>query len=263
MQNPEISGIEYQQGILQGYEVKEYLLEKFKRTCVYCGATDVPLEVEHVIPRSRRGSDRISNLVLACNPCNRAKGNLTAEEFGYPEIQKQAKTSLRPAAYMNSAKSRLLREMQNLGLPILPSFGYQTKENRIKQKYPKEHWVDAACIGEDGSNVRIKTSFEYFAVKCFGHGSRRMQNMDCFGFPVGKPKRMKLPSCFGFQTGDYVRVVFVRGRRKGRYTGRISCRESGYFDLATQSGVLRSVSYKNVKRFHQRDGYSYRRCVLN
>jgi len=53
LRNPEISGIEYQQGTLQGYEVREYLLEKFDRKCVYCGATNVPLEIEHVIPKSR------------------------------------------------------------------------------------------------------------------------------------------------------------------------------------------------------------------
>ncbi|GAI50482.1 unnamed protein product, partial [marine sediment metagenome] len=65
MQNPEITGVEYQQGELQGYEVREYLLEKWKRKCAYCGNTDVPLEVEHIIPKSRGGSDRVSNLTIA------------------------------------------------------------------------------------------------------------------------------------------------------------------------------------------------------
>ena len=52
MQRPGISGVEYQQGTLVGYEVREYLLEKWNRTCAYCGAKDVPLEVEHIEPRS-------------------------------------------------------------------------------------------------------------------------------------------------------------------------------------------------------------------
>lgn len=43
MQNPEISGVEYQQGILAGYQVREYLLEKWGRECTYCGRKDVPL----------------------------------------------------------------------------------------------------------------------------------------------------------------------------------------------------------------------------
>ncbi len=66
MQNPEISDIEYQQGQLQGYEVREYLLEKWNRKCAYCNAEDVPLEIEHILPRSKGGSNRISNLTLAC-----------------------------------------------------------------------------------------------------------------------------------------------------------------------------------------------------
>ena len=44
MENPEISDVEYQQGTLAGYEVREYLLEKWGRECAYCGAKDVPLQ---------------------------------------------------------------------------------------------------------------------------------------------------------------------------------------------------------------------------
>ena len=54
MQNPDISGVEYQQGELAGYEVREYLLEKWQRKCAYCGKTDVPLEIEHIVPRFSR-----------------------------------------------------------------------------------------------------------------------------------------------------------------------------------------------------------------
>ncbi|PCI27487.1 MAG: hypothetical protein COB67_08445, partial [SAR324 cluster bacterium] len=70
MENPEISGKEYQQGTLAGYETKQYLLEKWNRTCVYCGAQNVPLEIEHIIPKSKGGSNRVSNLTLACVSCN-------------------------------------------------------------------------------------------------------------------------------------------------------------------------------------------------
>ncbi len=37
MRNPNIQGKEYQQGTLAGYETREYLLEKWKRCCAYCG----------------------------------------------------------------------------------------------------------------------------------------------------------------------------------------------------------------------------------
>jgi 5-methylcytosine-specific restriction endonuclease McrA len=63
MQNPEIAGVEYQQGELAGYEVRQYLLEKWGRKCAYCDAENVPLEVEHIVPKSKGGTDRVSNLM--------------------------------------------------------------------------------------------------------------------------------------------------------------------------------------------------------
>lgn len=52
LENPEISGIEYQQGELKGYEVREYLLEKWERKCSYCDGKDIPLQIEHIQPKA-------------------------------------------------------------------------------------------------------------------------------------------------------------------------------------------------------------------
>src|SRR5262249_50325847 len=82
MQNPEITGVTYQQGELSGYHVRESVLTKWKRQCSYCHTRGVPLQLEHIIPKARGGSDRVSNLCLACENCNRAKGTQTATEFG-------------------------------------------------------------------------------------------------------------------------------------------------------------------------------------
>ena len=81
LQNPEINGTQYQQGTLAGYEVREYLLQKWGRQCVYCDKREVPFQIDHIIPRGRRGSDRPSNLTIACEPCNQAKGNTLIEVF--------------------------------------------------------------------------------------------------------------------------------------------------------------------------------------
>ncbi len=75
MENPEISHVEYQQGTLQGYEAREYLLQKWKRHCCYCGKKEVPLQIEHIHPRAYGGTDRLSNLTLSCEKCNLAKGH--------------------------------------------------------------------------------------------------------------------------------------------------------------------------------------------
>src|SRR5204863_3802865 len=81
LQNPEIEGVAYQHGTLAGLEVKEYLLLKWGYQCVYCQKTGIPLEMEHIVPKSRGGSNRITNLTLACEACNQRKSNQTAQEF--------------------------------------------------------------------------------------------------------------------------------------------------------------------------------------
>jgi 5-methylcytosine-specific restriction endonuclease McrA len=137
MQNAEISGVEYQYGELQGYEIREYLLEKWHRTCAYCGAKEVPLEVEHIIPKTRGGSDRVSNLTLACVPCNQRKAAQTAAEFGFPDIQAQAKLPLKDAAAVNATRWALYRALQNTALPIETGTGGRTKYNRTRLGIPK------------------------------------------------------------------------------------------------------------------------------
>jgi hypothetical protein len=36
LENPEISGVEYQRGTLAGHDIKEYMLERDRRHCSYC-----------------------------------------------------------------------------------------------------------------------------------------------------------------------------------------------------------------------------------
>lgn len=81
IKNPDISGKDYQQGTLQGYNIRNYLLEKHGRKCFYCDKEVSNFEVEHMIPKAKGGSNRIDNLTLSCHSCNQKKGTLTAEEF--------------------------------------------------------------------------------------------------------------------------------------------------------------------------------------
>ena len=150
MQNPEINGIEYQQGTLQGYNVRNYLLEKFNYKCVYCGKKDIPLEVEHIIPKSRGGSNRVDNLTISCVDCNQKKDTQTAEEFGYPEVQKQAKETLKSTAFMNIVRWEIVNQ-----LDCEYTFGHITKKKRIEQGLEKAHYNDAFIIAGGNDQQRI------------------------------------------------------------------------------------------------------------
>ncbi|MBV8229478.1 MAG: HNH endonuclease, partial [Planctomycetaceae bacterium] len=151
--DPEVSGIEYQQGTLAGYETREYLLEKWHRTCAYCGKKDVPLQVEHIVPRSKGGSHRVSNLTLACERCNRRKGNEPVEDFlkkdpeRLAKVLRDAKRPLKDATAVNATRWELFRRLQATGLPVECGSGGRTKFNRTTRGLPKAHWLDAACVG--------------------------------------------------------------------------------------------------------------------
>ncbi|MGO9614161.1 MAG: RNA-guided endonuclease IscB, partial [Dissulfurispiraceae bacterium] len=259
MANPEISGIEYQQGTLTGYEIREYLLEKWGRKCAYCGKEGVPLEIEHIVARTRSGSNRISNLTLSCNPCNVKKGTRTAAEFGHPELQAQAQRPLKDAAALNATRHATGNALKTLGLPVSFCTGGRTKFNRAQQGYPKAHWIDAACAGESGTQVQLDPTMPVLLVKSCGHGSRQMCRVDKHGFPRTSPKGDRVVK--GFRSGDIVKAVVPAGVRQGSYTGRVAVRSRGLFNIATGAGVITDVSYKHCSVLHRADGFNYKQNV--
>ena len=257
MVNPEISGVEYQQGELTGYEVREYLLEKFHRTCAYCGAKNVPLQVEHIKPKSKGGSNRISNLTLACRPCNEAKGNQDIKDFisGKPNLVKrilsEAKAPLKDAAAVNATRWKLFETLKARGLPVITGSGAQTKYNRHRLDLPKEHWIDAACVGEVEKLAMLTT--QPLLVTAMGHGCRQMVQMDKYGFPrKGYQAKKPVP---GWKTGDIINVI--KGKNAGLKGVRIKAvRSKGNFDIRHEDEIL-SVSRNHIQPIHRRDGYNY------
>jgi hypothetical protein len=214
LENPDISGVAYQRGTLHGYEVKEYLLERDGRKCAYCKAENTPLEIEHVIPKSRGGSNRIDNLTLACRPCNQKKNNLTATEFGFPGVQERVKRPLKDAAAVNSMRWQIVAALSSLGLATRFYSGGRTKFNRVNNGLPKDHWTDAACVGTSDT-VIVPHAFRPLEIKAVGRGRRQMCLMDRYGFPRTKPKAGK--QFFGFKTGDMVKVVVPGGKNRGTH----------------------------------------------
>src|SRR6266545_937757 len=174
MQNAEISGLAYQQGALAGYEVREYLLAKWGRTCAYCGKTDTPLEVEHLVPKGRGGSDRVSNLTIACHDCNQRKGSQTAVEFGFPHLMNVAQTPLKDAAAVNSVRWALYERLGATGLCVEAGSGGRTKYNRMCRGWPKSHWRDAAAVGASTPETLRVAVGSVLLIAAKGHGRRQM-----------------------------------------------------------------------------------------
>lgn len=261
MQNPEISGFEYQQGKLLGYEVRVYLLEKWGRTCAYCDAQNTPLEVEHIVPRSRGGTNRISNLTLSCRPCNERKGSRSIDLFlkHDPERRKkisgQIKAPLIDTASVNSTRYAIGEALKNFKRPVSFWSGGRTKFNRCSQNYSKDHWIDAVCVGESGSAVLIAKNHKPLLIQAEGRGSRQKCLSDQYGFPRTAPKKVK--RVFGFQTGDLVIANVLKGKKMGFYCGRVAVRTTGNFNIKTKEKTVQGISYRYCTLVQRNDGYSY------
>jgi len=259
MQNPEISGVEYQHGTLAGMECREYLLAKWDRACAYCGCVGVPLNIDHIHPRSRGGSDRISNLTLACIPCNEAKGARPVEEFlakqpkALARIKAQAKRPLKDAAAVNSTRWALHTALRATGLPVEAASGGRTKWNRTRLGVPKTHALDAACVGsvEALSGWAVPS----LAIKATGRGAYQRTRLNAYGFPRGYLTRSK--RIRGFQTGDMVRADVPNGKKAGVHIGRVAVRATGSFNIQTLTGVVQGVNAKYCTALSRADGYSY------
>ena len=226
MENPDISGLEYQRGTLYGYELKEYLLHKYSHTCAYCRKTDRPLEIEHIIPKSRGGSNRLHNLTIACRPCNRRKGDKTAAEFGHPDVGQKGR-SMKDIAAVNIIRKAIVNVLDSYGIPVSTGTGGQTKYNRTQQNYPKSHWIDAACVGDSGQEVQLDPDTGPLTIKAVGRQNRRMISPNAVGFPYNTTKtgchlrRKKSKDTRrvieGLQSNDLVKVIDCTGKYRGTH----------------------------------------------
>ena len=237
IKNPGISGIEYQQGTLQGYNVRNYLLEKHKRKCFYCGKTVSDFEVEHMFPKSKGGSNRIDNLTLSCHDCNEKKGTLTAEEFIRQTLPaKKAATKLKQLpnekrlfkymAHMNATRWALYDAINEKYPNVQMTYGYITKYNRIQAGLPKAHHIDAKCI----TGFATVPSMSQTVVKMKMRRHNRQLHRATFSKGHVR-KAASLPTTvFGFQLYDLVLFNNHRYYIKGR-------RSSGAFALVSVEGL--------------------------
>jgi hypothetical protein len=251
--------VEYQQGTLAGYETREYVLEKWGRSCAYCDAGNVPLNLDHVVPRVSGGSNRPSNLVPACVPCNQKKGAQSLTTFLKRDPKRAArilaglKKPLRDAAAMNSTRWALDRELRALGVPVEAASGGRTKWNRHRFNVPKTHANDAVCVGNVGGVIGADTQTLY--VECMGRGTYQRQHSNAYGFPRGAPK-MREKRVRGFGTGDIVRAVMPKGKHAGMHVGRAAVRAKGQFAVYAQ-GKRIDVIWKHCRVLQRADGYRY------
>lgn len=255
IQNPEIAGTEYQHGELAGWELRTYVLVKYDYRCAYCGKQNTPFELDHQVPRSRGGSNRVSNLVLACHGCNQAKGNDTATEFGHPEVAARAKAPLKDAAAVNATRFKLVEELRRFGLPMGTWSGGRTRYNRARFGLEKTHALDALAVGQLAGVQHAKlTTLQIIAT---GRGQHCRTLWTKRGFPRAYLPRQKRVA--GLITGDRVKAVVPAPlKTAGVHVGRITVRTTGSCAIRSSTGTVDGVNIRYIQLVQRGDGYEYR-----
>ncbi|MHB8288905.1 MAG: HNH endonuclease, partial [Acidimicrobiales bacterium] len=249
----------YQQGTMALYEVREYLLEKWGRKCAYCKASEVPLQIEHIFTKSRGGTNRASNLMFACNGCNKAKDSLSVQVFlatgpkRIARILAQAKAQLKDAPAVNATRWALWRSLKNTRVVVFGGSRGHTKWNRSRFSVPKPHALDVVCVRNTSGVASYPT--RVLATKAAGRGSCALTRSDVYGSP-----RLYLPLTkvhHRFATGDLVLAVVPTGNLAGVYVGRVAVCSSGSFNIKAKGEAVQGISYRYRTLLRRRDGWGY------
>lgn len=236
IKNPTIGGTEYQQGSqLDFWNVREYVLFRDNHTCQCCKgkSKDKILNVHHIESR-KTGGDAPNNLITLCETCH------PGYHKGTVNLPKRIKRgmSFKDASFMGIMRWAFYNKLKEIYPNVSLTYGYITKNTRIENKLPKDHYIDARCIS--GNPKAVSDWGVYYQKKVRCHNRKIHKNTI---LKDGYRKRNQAPyEVMGFRLYDKVRWkqqnCFIFGRRS---TGRMDLR------LLDGTKVNASVGYKNLK----------------
>ena len=245
IKNPTISGIEYQQGEqLDFWNVREYVLFRDGHTCQCCKgkSKDKILNVHHIESR-HTGGDAPNNLITLCETCH------TGYHKGIVKLPKTIKrgVSFRDATFMGIMRWAFYNKLKELYPNVSLTYGYITKNTRIENGLPKDHYIDARCIS--GNSLAASDGTVYYQKKVRCHNRQIHKNTILKG---GIRKRNQADyEIKGYRLFDTVayksNIYTIFGRRN-----------SGFFDIRTLNGTKvnkGSVSCKKLRLIQPNSNY--------
>ena len=251
IKNPEIHNEEYQQGEQLGFwNVREYVLFRDNHTCQCCKgkSKDKILNVHHIESR-KTGGNAPNNLITLCETCHKGYHNGTVE---LPKTIKRG-MSFKDAAFMGIMRWSFYNRLKEIYPNVFMTYGYITKDTRIKNNLPKDHYIDARCISGNPNAEPLGYYFYQKKVRCHNRQIHKANILK------GGKKKLKQASYLvkGFRLFDKIefegQICFIFGRRS-----------SGYFDIRKLNGevISRSVSWKKLKILETRKSLLMERRAL-
>ena len=243
--NPEIQGVGYQQGEqLNFWNVREYVLFRDAHTCQCCKgkSKDKILNVHHIESR-KTGGDAPNNLITLCETCHKGYHNGTVK---LPKTIKRG-MPFKDATFMGIMRRAFYNKLKDLYPNVSMTFGYITKNIRIQNNLPKEHYIDARCIS---GNPLAKPLGYYYCQKKVRCHNRQLHKATILKDGIRKRNQAEY-EVKGFRLFDKVsyqgKEYFVFGRRV-----------SGYFDIRNLRGEKvnkGSISYKKLSLLEKAKHY--------
>ena len=248
IKNPDINGTDYQQGEQLGFwNVREYVLFRDGHECQCChGKSKDPVLNVHHIESRQIGGDAPNNLITLCETCHKGyhKGTVILPKAIHRGMR------FKDAAFMGIMRWAFYNKLKKLyaekGIPVTLTYGYITKNTRIKYGLPKEHFVDARCISGHPEAIPTKEVFYQKKVRCH---NRQIHKLTINKGGIRK-RNQAIYEVKGFRLYDTVlwkgQKCFIFGRRS-----------TGCMDLRLIDGthINASVGYKNLKLLRKRSNY--------
>ncbi len=230
-------GTDYQHGEQMGFwNVREYVLFRDGHVCQCCkGKSRDPILNVHHIESRKTGGDAPGNLVTLCETCH----NLYHQKrVRLPEKVKRS-PSLRDAVFMGVMRWAIYKRLREMypGM-ISMTYGYITKNTRIRHGLKKTHAVDARCISGHPNVLPLGEYYAQIKVRCH---NRQLHKANILKGSIRKSNQAA-KAVKGFRLFDAVTYngeeCFVFGRRT-----------QGYFDLRHLDGtkVSASASWKKIR----------------
>ena len=241
IKNPEIHNEEYQQGEQLGFwNIREYVLFRDNHTCQCCKgkSKDKILNIHHIESR-KTGGNAPNNLITLCETCHKGYHNGTVK---LPKTIKRG-VSFKDASFMGIMRWSFYNRLKEIYPNVFMTYGYITKNVRIKNNLPKDHYIDARCISGNPNAEPLGYYFYQKKVRC--------HNRQIHKANILKDGKKKLNQASylvkGFRLFDKVKF----GNQIGFIFGR---RSSGYFDIRklNREVIHRSAFWKNLKLLETR-----------
>lgn len=250
--NSNISGSQYQQGNQYGFwNTREYVLYRDGHTCQLCKgkSKDKILNVHHIVFRSHGGTDKPNNLITLCNTCHSPKNHKKgAILWQWMQQGKKVIKTYKDATFMSIMRWSFYNWLKDNYVDVSTTYGYITKNVRISNQLPKEHYIDAYCITGNVNAKRLDGHWIYKKVRRHNRSLYKLNQLK-----GGRWKRNQANYYVkGFVLFDKVRydneLCFIMGRRT-----------TGYFALKSIMGekIHDSASYKKIEYVGRSGGYMY------